>query len=189
MTLATPKGPGLERFYWQSDDLVYTLTQDFKSGKPMRWPVVSKELLHKVWSAFIDTGRVSDEQAFERIHSSMEDSLCHLLVANIVSGHDGTSPTEYLEDYLPADQHEPFCDWLINDDSGHWRISDYGTKPLLNAMALAFEATTLPAKLKYLDQALHITHMRGALSRLFVEGGRNTVMEVGLETLEALETN
>lgn len=178
------KGPGYEHLYFRADYLVHYLVQAFKAGKPLHWPVASKALVHKVWSSFIDTGKVLDEQALERIQESMQDSLCHLMVANIVSGHDGVSPAQYLEDHLDHDQHEAFCDWLITDDSGYWRVSDYGTKPLVDAMALAFEAKTLAAKLKYLDQALHVTHMRGDLSRLFIEGGRSTVVEIGLESRE-----
>lgn len=72
-------------------------------------------------------------------------------------------------------QVDEFCAWLVDTPEG-WRISDYGIKPLSHALALAFEARTQAAKLKYLDRALNVVHCRGDLSRLFVEGGRQTVL-------------
>ena len=140
-------------FHLRAEELLPDLVAAFKAGKPMKWPVVRKTALHRVWGDFVAHGRVRDEQALDAIFESMRDSLCHLLVANVVSGHEAVQPASYLD----------------------------GTRPLLDAVALAAEAPTLEARLKHLDRALHVVHMRGDLSRLFVEGGRATVLDVGLE--------
>lgn len=186
-TLEKPKGPGCLFIYTHADDLLHGLVQDFRAGKPADWPVVPKALLHKVWSRFTDSGVVRDERALERIFNTMTTALGLLLVANIVSGHTAECPVTYLEGYLEETQVEAFCDWLIDDGSGYWRISDYGAGPLVDAMALAYEARTLGARLKYLDRALHVTHMRGDLARLFVEGGRATVAHLDEAKMTAQE--
>ena len=47
-------------------------------------------------------------------------------------------------------------------------------------MALAFEATTSTARLKYLDRALNVVHARGDLAKFLIEGGRATVMDLAM---------
>lgn len=178
------RGPGFEYVYDRIDDTLYNLAQTFKQGKPLHWPVVTKAQISKVWGSFVECGCVRDEQALQSIQESICDSLVHLHVATIAAGHTQQSVESFLEDHLEPDQWEPFTDWLIEDEAGgHWRISDYGIKPLTEAVALAFEAKSLSAKLKFLDRALHVAHMRGDLSRLFVEGGRDTMLDV--DCLEA----
>jgi hypothetical protein len=148
--------------------------------------VVPKALLHRVWTDFVEHGTVRNEVLLDKIFDSIRDSAVRLAIATMVAGHTESRPEDILEEFLDPSQFEPFCDWMIEGD-GHWRISDYGLKPLSNAVALAFEAKSLEAKLKYLDQAIHVAHMRGDLSRLFIEGGRDTLMAVPELELQADE--
>ncbi|TAL65829.1 MAG: hypothetical protein EPN79_11805 [Burkholderiaceae bacterium] len=173
-----PRGPGYERIHLIQDDVLERLVSQFMNRSPLAWPVVSARKVHQIWSQFIDTGRVSDEMRLQEVLDTMLQSLAHLRIANIVSGHEQQSPESLLEDRLPADRIEEFCDWLIDEDSGHWRISDYGVGPLTDAIALAFETRTPEERLKYMDRALHVTHMRGDLSSLFIEGGRVAMIEI-----------
>lgn len=170
------KGPGYAAIHDRFDDVLYELISDFKNGKPLHWPVLPKYLVHRVWENFSTEGYVADERALQNIYTSMRDNVVRLGIANIVSGHEEVSPESILDD-LDTEQHEEFCTWLIESPYG-WRISDYGFKPLMDAVALAFEAKTDGARLKYLDRALHVTHCRGDLSLLFIEGGRNSALSL-----------
>jgi hypothetical protein len=173
--LEKAKGPGYDDLHYRLDDMTYTLTQAFRAGKPLRWPVVPRARVHQVWSDFVRDGYVRDEQALDAIFTSMRDSVVCLELGTIVAQHTGCSPESVLEDLLDASQYEPFCEWLV-DFEGEGRLSDYGLAPLQDAIALAFEAKTPTLRLKYLDRALHVAHARGDLSRLLIEGGRSAVL-------------
>lgn len=180
------KGPGYLHLGLLSDEMAYNLTQDFLQGKRLDWPVAPSAKVRKIWSEFVEHGAVKDELGLHQVFESVRDSFLRLEVANIVSGHSGLDPASFFEDMLDPHELEPFCDWLITGD-GHWRISDYGTEPLRDAIALAFEAPSNEKKLKYLDRALHVVHMRGDLSRLFIEGGRDAVLNIDLMRPEPQE--
>lgn len=175
--LEKPKGPGYADLMHRIDDMVDRLTADYRAGRPLDWPVVPAKLLHRVWSDFVRDGHVRDEQALDRIFTSMRDNVLRLEIATVVAGHCEQSPGDLLDDRIAPGDMEPFCEWLIAGEDG-WRISDYGLAPLQECIALAFEARTPAQRLKYLDRALNVTHQRGDLSKLFVEGGRRTVVEV-----------
>ncbi len=177
------KGPGYETQYLRQEELVSEMVAHYRAGKPVHWPVVGQALLSRVWSDFVRDGYVRDERALDNIFASIRDNVVRLQIANIVGGHEAISAEAILSDYLDETEHEAFCTWLVDYEDG-WRISDYGIKPLCDAIALAFEARTATARLKYIDRALHVTHMRGDLSKLFVEGGRRTVAAVELAEAE-----
>lgn len=172
-----PKGPGYETLYLREPELLSELIRDFEAGRALRWPLLSKDQVHRVWSDFARDGYVRDERALDRSYDSLRDNAVRLWIATTVAGHEATSIECYLEDELPLDRQEPFCNWLVDYEDG-WRVSDYGLNPLYTALALAFEARTPGAKLKYLDRALNVTHMRGDLSKLFIAGGRSSVMDL-----------
>lgn len=182
MTAEKPKGPGYEDLIVRFDDMVERLTADFRAGRPLDWPVVPRSRLHRVWSDFARDGYVRDEEALENIFSCIRDNAVHLRLSTIAGGHESLDPETVFGDDIPPERMAAFCDWLVESGDG-WRISDYGLEPIETAVALAFEARTPAARLKYLDRALHVTHQRGDLSKLFVEGGRRTVMALD----EALE--
>lgn len=165
------KGPGYEAIFYRQDDILYELENAFLAGKPPPWPLLKPAFVHKVWSVFSDSGCVDDE-ALDVIYASMRDNLIRLQIATVVAGHEGIRPEDLLEQC--ADQVDAFCDWLVQTEEG-MRISDYGIRPLSDALALAYEAKTSASRLKYLDRALNVCHMRGDLSRLFIEGGRAEV--------------
>ncbi|MCC5612129.1 hypothetical protein LC612_36700 [Nostoc sp. CHAB 5834] len=170
-TTEKAKGPGYEALMYRQSDIVYELENAYLEGKPVPWPLLKPSFVHEVWSKFSDTGYV-DEVALDSIYASMRDNFVRLQISTIVAGHEGVPPEFILESC--ADQVDEFCAWLIETEEG-WRISDYGIRPLADALALAYEAKTPAQRLKYLDRALNVTHMRGDLSKLFIEGGRGPV--------------
>lgn len=178
------KGRGYEMLMYRRDDMLYDLALAFRAGQPSVWPVLTKKQVHDVWSAFVRDGFVRDEAALDNIFESMRDNLLRLECATIVAEHTGLNRNDFIADcgVLDASEHDAFSNWLIDSDDG-WRISDYGLDPLTDAIACAFEARTPALKLKCLDRALHVTHQRNDLSKLFVEGGRQTVVELEV-TLE-----
>jgi hypothetical protein len=175
------KGPGYQMFWDREGDMMERLTSDFKAGRPMEWPVLSRALVHRVWSDFSRDGYVRDERALDNIFASIRDNVLRLRLGTVAAEHTEVAAAHFFEEHLTPEQCEPFATWMIESDDG-WRISDYGLDPLIDAVALAFEAKTAAERLKYLDRALHVTHCRGDLSRLFVEGGRQTVVELDVET-------
>lgn len=172
MEIEKVKGPGNEAIFNRMEPLVEELEAAFLAGKPVPWPLIPPDKIHRVWDAFVRTG-FTDDDALEEIYRSMRDNLVRLQISTIVAGHEGCSPSAILQ--RCEDQVDEFCAWLVDTPEG-WRISDYGIKPLSHALALAFEARTQAAKLKYLDRALNVVHCRGDLSKFFVEGGRQTVL-------------
>jgi hypothetical protein len=180
-------GPGYQALLWRMEDVLAELVADFKAAKPLHWPVLPRRVVHRVWSGFVRDGYVRDDRALDNIQAAMRDNVVRLQIANIVAGHEALDPGAILEEHLPEEQYEDFCAWLIESEQG-WRISDYGLAPLQDALALAHEAKTSAARLKYLDRALHVTHQRGDLSRLFIEGGRSTVADLDEFAGTALHT-
>lgn len=177
------KGPGYLDLHHRLDDMVQNLASQFKANKPLHWPVASKSRVHRVWSDYIRDGYVRDERSLDTIFATMRDAVVCLEIATIVAEHTGVSPDTILSEHLNESQYEAFADWLV-DFNGAARLSDYGLAPLQDAIALAFEAKTPAARLKHLDRALNVVHARGDLSRLLIEGGRATVMEVDLSESE-----
>lgn len=174
-------GKAFEDLYYQCDDIKERLVFEYRAGKRLTWPVAGRQLLHRVWLGFSETGRVQDERALDNILASMRESLAHLTIATIVAEHSELDRADFLSGLIDdEDEMEAFCDWLIEDGSGYWRISDYGIKPLTEALAAAIAELRPEKRLKHLDRALNIVHARGDLSRLFVEGGRESVLEVTL---------
>lgn len=169
-------GPGYITLYERMDSLLDELIIAFNQGA-LAWPVVPRQSLLKLWRDFSRHGRVRNPRALEQACTLMRDNVARLAIANVVSGHEVMDPGSLLEGRLEETRWEVFTDWLVDDEEG-WRISDYGLGPLQDAMALALEAETPEACLKYLDRALHVTHQRGDLSRLLVEGGRSTLNEL-----------
>lgn len=168
-----------EQFYYEVEDLKERLVDNFRSEQALKWPVVPKQLLHRVWLAFSTTGQVSDDRALASILSSMVSSLAHLTVATIVAEHTEMSRKVFLDGLMTdEDELERFTSWLLDDDSGYWRISDYGLGPLTDAIVSAMASSRLPQRLKHLDRALNVVHQRGDLARLFVEGGRQSVIDL-----------
>ena len=182
------KGPGYLDLHHRLDDMVGRLASDFKAGKPLVWPVVSKARVHRVWEAFVKDGYVRDEEALEKIFMTMRDSVVRLEIATIVAEHTGISPDTILSEHLDETQYEKFSEWLV-DFNGASRLSDYGLGPLQDAIALAFEAKNPAERLKYLDRALNVVHARGDLALLFIEGGRQTVLAINIENESTLEAD
>jgi hypothetical protein len=175
------KGPGYQMLLDYEDDMAGRLVADFKAGRPLDWPVLPQALVHRVWSEFARDGYVRDERALDNIFASMRDNVLRLKLGTIAAEHTEWSAADYFEDRLTAEECEPFAFWMIETENDGWRLSDYGLDPLIDAIALAFEAKTPARRLKYLDRALHVTHCRGDLSKMFVEGGRCTVAELDAE--------
>lgn len=172
-----PIGHGYKDLYHREDEMLANLIGDFKQGKPLSWPLLSKDRVHRVWSDFVKHGSVQDERALDAIYTSIRDNVIRLQIATVVAEHTGIKREHYLEEYLDPSDQESFSNWLVDFD-GQSRLSDYGLGPLQDALALAFEARTSESRLKYLDRALNITHCRGDLSRLFIDGGRGAVMQM-----------
>lgn len=180
------KGPGYQMFWDREEEMTERLTSDFKAGRPLDWPVLPRALVHRVWSDFSRDGYVRDDRALDNIFSAIRDNVMRLKLGTIAAEHTEVSPEVFFEEYLTPEQCEPFALWMIETENDGWRLSDYGLEPLIDAVALAFEARTPALRLKYLDRALHVTHCRGDLAKLFIEGGRQSVVEMDVDSVSCL---
>lgn len=174
-----PKGPGYEHITSRITTICNELIDDFKAGKQVNWPVLKPFFVHQVWEDFIKKGYVSDETKLDTIFASMRDNVVRLIITSSVSQYSKL-PVDLLDDCLEklsTPEVHAFFEWLTGSNHDK-NISDYGTQPLIDALAFAFEAKKYEEKLKYLDGALHITHARGDLSCFFIEGGRGNELQL-----------
>lgn len=173
------KGPGYEHITNRIGTVFNELFYDFKSGKDFNWPLLKPAFVHKVWNDFINKGYVSDESKLDTIFATIRDNVVRLIITSSVSQYSKL-PVDLLDEQLEnisVEESEKFFKWLTGENYNK-NISDFGTEPLINTVALAFEAKNYKEKLKYLDRALHITHSRGDLSLFFIEGGRGEQLEL-----------
>jgi hypothetical protein len=70
-----------------------------------------------------------------------------------------------------------FYDWLVFPD-GSAAVSDYGLKPLYKVLQEYNENSTPEQTLVIINKALDITHPRGDLSSIFIQGGKNTLTKI-----------
>ena len=70
-----------------------------------------------------------------------------------------------------------FYDWLVLPD-GTDAVSDYGLKPLYNVLKEYTDSSTPEQTLVIINKALDVTHQRGDLSSIFIQGGRSTLTKI-----------
>lgn len=154
------------------------------SGERVEFPVVSKDMLAKVWNQFIDDGHVTDIATLNYIQKRILLCTARLDALNALAGHDTYDPNEEYDLGLTAkEQDEMFNHWAT-DSKGQWTISDYGLPKIQNLLFPLLQEPSPEKKVVLIDKILNIIHQRGDLAEMFVQGGSDTVQALADGTLK-----
>ena len=149
------------------------------------WPLCSASRVVKIWTDYAKTGVVRDEKGIDEIANLMATNVARLEFSTALSGHCTYDWRRNWEDFEDSpkftdQQIEQFTDGVCDPPAGSqyhgdWRISDYGLGPMRSLAIELLAAETAEQKLQLIDRMFNVTHARGDLSGLFVEGGISTL--------------
>ena len=139
---------------------------------------VSLEDVDKIadrYNQYVDT---EDEQTAVESFNERMSYIGELLIDNSGRLRFRENATEYLLDVLGFDE------WAVMPD-GSTALSDYGLEPLFEICAEYKDNMSPEETLVLINRALDVTHMRGDLSSIFIEGGAKTLSSIS-EDIERL---
>lgn len=177
-----------EHFFDDFDEQLTEILDEFLLGrKHVSWRTIPAARLIKVWNDFGKMGIVRDEKGLDMMKRIMLNNIVRLSVTTELSGHTPHDPKDSIErmgykneiDLDNPEIEERFYDFLTDEETGGWLLSDYGLKPLQKLYSPIYNEKS-PEKLVYLmDKALNIVHQRSDLAAWFVEGGTQTLLKAG----------
>lgn len=162
---------------------VHDVLNEFKQSKPgdkQPWSVVPFARLKKIWEDYMKMGFVRDEKGMEQIARQMIENTHRLAANTYLMEHTPLDPREHFEDYnITKKEEQRFIEeYLIDEESGQWRISDYGLDKL-EELALQLEKTyKAEEQLQIVDRMLNIVHQRSDFPSMFIEGGTKNLNEL-----------
>ena len=171
----------VEDFMNRRDEIMLSVVHDFlKGSKRIYWPKVKAERLARTWLIYGKRGTV-DEEAVEKIADQMIDLVARLTVSTELSGHTPNDVRQELQDNYEMEFSDE--DWgklldTLEDEKGHWYVSDYGLKPLQALALRLYAASTGEDKIHVIDRMLNVVHQRSDLADMFVEGGTATLNKI-----------
>ena len=153
----------------------------------MFWSVIKLQEIKPIMQQYVRDGFVRNEKGVERIAQKMLKNLARLQAATEITGHTQNDPAEYFEELghkspwdgkvawrdMTDEQQEystQFYDYHMETEYGT-PISDYGLDPLWKHAQDLMTCTKSEDQLQVIDKMLQVTHMRGDLAALFIEGG------------------
>ena len=153
--------------------------------KNMNWDVIKLQEIKPILQQYVRDGFVRNEKAVDRITEKILRNLAKLQASTELAGHTEISTDEYFEDegFEPPsnkayheqteEESERSMDFYFNflETEHGTPISDYGLKPLWELAEQLMAVSTAEEQIQYIDQMLQITHRRGDLASLFIEGG------------------
>lgn len=172
----------VERGIELRDEALTKVIWDFIAApdKKQKWEVVPFEKLRKVWDSFGRYGYVKNVTALEEIGSLMVENVFKVSANTEMAGHSTANPKDLAESTgheWTDELDEKFGDHIL-DESGHWRISDYGLGPLESLVYEYLAADTPERKLVVLDDMLNIVHQRSDIAAWFVQGGTKSLIKL-----------
>lgn len=172
-----PTDDAMLELYERSNETIAAMVEEWRSStRPVtQWKVVPAARLIRIWQEAAELGVVRDENELLRIADRMIENTLRIAMNNVISGHDTSDPEATMGEYLSPDEQEAFVDWAIDTETGGWRISDYGIRPLFKLAALLLETHDAMEKIVVIDRMLNVTHPRSDLASWFVEGGSRTL--------------
>lgn len=170
-----------ETFFGYKEEVMFTLVSDILANKGLKqsFQLAPIYRINKIWKYFAEHGIVLDEKGIEVIGMIFVRNIAMLSVNTELAGHTRNRAEDILigfDDELTPEQVEFILgdglDNYIEDYNGQLRISDYGL-PKLENLAFKFlsKDNTAEEKLMTIDMMLNVVHQRSDLSRIFVEGG------------------
>ena len=175
-------------------DILYDYIYSHK--EEMDWRVIPFARLKKIWQDYARMGIVRDEKGLDMIVDMMLNNIARLQATTELALHTERGMKDILEEHglddevedkdtikqidkvLDGTNYEFYEDYLNTQYTTP--ISDYGLKPLMDLANRLVSATTDGEKIMIIDQMLQITHQRGDLAALFVEGGAKSLTDLFL---------
>jgi hypothetical protein len=164
-------------------DMIYHILNAYKQNPKGRqyWKLAKYNRMKKIWNDYVKLGIVRDEKGLDGLCDILEVNTLKLAVNTMLTGHTAEDPDEYFDEH-GIDKDEFYDSNFIKDDSGNYRISDYGVDKLIKILSKLKRAKTYENKLLLADQMLNVIHMRSDLSSWFIEGGRKSLDDLGGQT-------
>lgn len=150
------------------------------------WHLINNQMLNREYKASRDMGEIKvNVKNIEKMQNVCIENYLKLRINTILFGHDSINPFDYVSRFTDEfDNEKELSDllddfeWYAVDDSGNWRISDYGLQKIENCIIGMLQEENANKKLFWIDQLLSICHQRSDLSSWFVLGGERTLMQI-----------
>jgi hypothetical protein len=126
-------------------------------------------------------GTVRDESGVDEIVNDIVDKIITLDANTMLLGHTRENPEDVL-DGLEIEHNPEMIERLgdyLTDESGAWRISDYGLDKLKKIAFDLLVEDSYEKKILLLDQVLNVVHQRSDLAKWFIQGGRSALDQLG----------
>lgn len=137
------------------------------------WDLVSVDVIRPVWEHYVSTGHVR-ESHYGILTDAFDKTLYNAIVLRFnYDCYDMRIDSEMLDDYgLTRDQLDSeWVEYITNSETRQVRISDFGMRPVDEALSEAFRGDTPEVMIRSVDRIFQIVHMQSDLSAMFVEGG------------------
>ncbi len=144
------------------------------AGSKMSWSVIPFNQIKRIWQDYALYGIVRNERGMDNIVEQIVKIFAKLCASTDLAGHGQFFDIEeYLEEngypHINGDNWD-FYESFLNTEYGS-PVSDYGIKPIYSLIEKLENAKTAEEKLLIVDRILNVIHRRGDLSKLFIEGG------------------
>jgi len=188
----------IENLFNLTDEQKRDILGDFydkkrKKNTMMKWTVIPKARLIKIWNDYSRNGVVHDYKGMQEIADKMIELLARLRASNDLSGHSqgGWSDIEDITGYkIPTskDRSNDF-NWSYLETPYGTPISDYGLPKLEEFASNLMRSQTPEQQLFWVDAMLNVVHQRGDLAALFIEGGKETLNQLKGKGIAAKSNN
>jgi hypothetical protein len=171
-------------YFAMHDEAICDIWRQAKKAKDTDrypWTTISLSRAKKIWRDYSKLGIVRDERGINDLAEEIIDKIVKIDAMTILMGHTPTCPKSLIKELeLDYDEEtdERMCTFLIDEQSGQWRISDYGLDKL-QTIAIKLLMTTVPEeRLLLIDQVFNVVHQRSDMASWFVKGGRMALEEL-----------
>ena len=177
-----------DRYRQAEQDELLGFAKWLRSGRPesMRqgWDLVNVFPLRGIWKYYVEVGHVY-ERHYKTLRAALELTVANaaLLDFNMECYNMALDSSQYDDfDITREELDEHYVEYATNPETGQARFTDYGLKPVQEALYSAFEDGTPEGALRGLDRAFNVIHMQSDLSAMFVWGGSGALSELsGIE--------
>jgi hypothetical protein len=175
--------------YWEMySDTRYATLMAIKKAKMndrQPWKVVPFPKLQKCWEDFVKHGFVRHESVLDEIANIIVMNIIKVSVNTELTGHKQFQPKDDMEDLEITEEQLYESKYLLDDASGHYRISDYALDNLEKLAIDIIRERNAEKKLILVDRVLNTIHPRSDLAAWFVQGGSSSLNKLaGYENME-----
>ena len=174
-----------EEFYSDYDAAYDSFLWEFKKlPRPISatWPILNPDIIKKVWSDYAKMGFVNNNKTVEKIALQSVRIIAYLQASTEISGHTPLDARRHIKDCYSEeftdDEWDKFVDFVVDDEEGEWRLSDYGLPRLMKLIGELGEANTYEEVLVIVDRMLNVAHQRNDLSKIFIRGGVKSLDDI-----------